>query len=119
MTRDPDRWVTWGDWEVEAFRIRIARWRDTTHPPADVFELTDRWHKRLYQSVEWRSAAQRVHPDRDPEGNLRWMWVPGAEWIDEATGRFRVQCYFRVYELETPPRLVCDEFVTVPAAYPG
>ena len=53
-------------------------------------------------------------PQVDPEGNLRWLWVPHADWLDEQ-GFFRVQCYFRVYEHGSPPRLVCEGFRTVRA----
>ena len=51
----------------------------------------------------------------DPDGTLRWMWVPEARWLDEATGYFRVQCYFRVLEQLYPPRLRCERFRTVQA----
>ncbi|GLY04529.1 hypothetical protein [Actinoplanes sp. NBRC 101535] len=113
MPRDPDKFAIWGDWDLERFRVCIAHWRDTTHPPPGVFTVVDRWWKRLAQPQEWQ-PGERVSPGADPEQTLRWTWVPHTGWVDEHVGAFRVQCYFRVFELDTPPRIVCEEFVTVP-----
>lgn len=116
MTRDPDAYAIWGDWDLDQFKVQIARWRDTTHPPAIIFALVDQWWHRLRQPLEW-SNCPRVSPANDPAGNLRWIWVPGGDW-DELDGRFRVQCFFRTHQRKTPPRLECIEFVTVPALSP-
>ncbi|GIF15456.1 hypothetical protein [Actinoplanes teichomyceticus] len=118
MTRDPDAWAIWGDWDLREFRVQIARWRDTTHPPDDVVHRVDRWWPRLRQRLEWWAAA-RVSRQNDPEGNQRWMWVPGADWLDDDTGYFRVQCFFRVHEAENPPWLECSKFRTVQALTPA
>ena len=114
MAVEPDAYAIWGDWNLQEFKVQMARWRDTTAPPppADVFGHVNQWWRRLRQPLEWASAL-RAGPDGDPQGNLRWMWVPGAAWIDEDEGYFRVQCYFRVYERDRTPRLVCDGIRTV------
>jgi hypothetical protein len=113
-----DAYAIWGDWDLQRFKIEVARWRDTDpHPPADLFDHVNGWWSRLKQPLEWRSAA-RVPRDADPQGSLRWLWVPDAAWVDDNHGYYRVQCYFRVYEAERPPRLVCQEFRSVPAMKP-
>jgi hypothetical protein len=116
VAKDPDAYAIWGDWDLDQFKVEVARWCSATHPPTAVLEIVEQWCRRLKQPMEWSSAA-RVSRENDPERNLRWMWVPGADW-DESAGRFRVQCYFRTHELETPPRLECVEFLTVPAVHP-
>lgn len=119
MTAQPDAYAIWGDWDLQQFKVQVARWRDTApHPPADRFACVDHWWRRLKQPLEWSGAA-RVAPEGDPEGNLRWLWVPNADWLDDQQGNFRVQCYFRVYELDRPPRLVCDGFRTVRSMAPA
>jgi hypothetical protein len=119
VTGQPDAYAIWGDWDLEQFKVQVARWRDTPpHPPADVFACVDRWWRRLKQPLEW-SGAPRIDREIDPQGNLRWMWVPGAAWLDEQAAYFRVQCFFRVYEDDKPPRLVCDEFRTVRSTPPA
>lgn len=118
MTVQPDAHAIWGDWDLQQFKTHFARWRDTPpHPPSDSVTCVNQWWNRLKQPLEWSRAA-RVSAAVDPEGTLRWLWVPEAGWIDEQRGFFRVQCFFRVYEHDRPPRLVCEEFRTVQAMTP-
>ena len=117
MTQDPDAYAIWGDWDLQQFKVAFAKWRDSTHPPAESLRNTDRWWRRLKQPMEW-GGAQRVSRELDPEGTLRWMWVPDGGYLDEHRGFYRVQCWFRVYELDRPPRLVCEEFRTLKAMTP-
>lgn len=113
MVAQPDAYAIWGDWDLEQFKVQFARWRDADpHSPAESVTCVNQWWKRLKQPMEWSSAA-RVSASVDFAGTLRWMWIPEASWIDEQRGYFRVQCYFRVLELDRPPRLVCQEFRTV------
>lgn len=119
MTRQPDAYAIWGDWDLQQFKVQVARWRDTApHPPAESFTHVDQWWRRLKQPMEWSGAA-RVDRQHDPQGTMRWMWVPDAGWIDEQAGYFRVQCYFRVHEHEKPPRVVCEAFRTVRSMSPA
>lgn len=118
MTIDPDTYAMWGDWHLDQFKVQIAWWRDNTHPPAEVVDRVAAWWPGLRQPAEWSGAA-RVSRDRDPEGNLHWMWVPDAKWLDEEAGFFRAQCWFRVYEAERPPRLECVEFRAVRSLTPA
>lgn len=118
MTGPLDAHAIWGGWDLQQFKVELARWRDSTHPPDDVHTRTEQWWRRLKQRAD-RSAGVSVSRENDPRGNLWWMWVPGADWLDEQTGLFRVQCYFRVYEHDQPPRLVCDEFRTVQSMSPA
>jgi hypothetical protein len=113
-----DPYGTWGEWDLEQFKVEIARWRDRTHPPNDVFARVDDWWRRLKQPAE-RFRAARVSRENDPQGNLWWMWVPGGEWLDEQNGHFRIQCFFRIHEHDRPPRLVCVEFRTVRSMSPA
>jgi hypothetical protein len=115
---DPDAYSIWGDWDLDQFRVKVAHWRDTTHPPSDAFDRVNQWWQRLKQPMEW-SGSSRLRYDLDPQGNLRWMWVPDGSWLDENAGYFRVQCWFRIIELDRPPRLVCEEFRTVRALNPA
>lgn len=118
MTAQPDAYAIWGDWDLQQFTVEAVRWRDTPpRPPADAVACVDQWWRRLGQPLEWSSAV-RVTPEVDPVGNLRWLWVPDARWIDDQKGFFRVQCYFRVHETDRPPRLLCEEFRTVPSMTP-
>jgi len=117
VTRDPDAFSIWGDWNLDQFKVQVVRWRDTAHPPAHRFAHVNQWWPRLKQPAD-RVGAVRVSRENDPEGNLWWMWVPEANWLDHA-GYFRVQCFFRSYERENPPRLVCEEFRTVQSDWTG
>jgi hypothetical protein len=117
VTERLDPYGTWGDWDLDRFKVEIARWRDTTHPPEDVFALVDRWWPQLKQAAV-RSGAVSVDIEEDPEGNLWWMWVPDASWLDEEHGYFRVQCRFRVYQLTRPPVLRCQKFRAVRSMSP-
>jgi hypothetical protein len=117
VTTDPDAFAIWGDWDLDGFKVLVLRWRDTTNPPAEVYDVVRRWWPRLKQPAEWSGAA-RVSRDRDLNGNLMWTWVPGADWLDDEHGYFRVQCWFRVHENDKPPRLVCDEIRTHPSLSP-
>ncbi|GAA1613501.1 hypothetical protein [Actinoplanes couchii] len=118
MAQDPDTYAIWGDWDLQQFKVQVARWRSTTPPPPDeVVTVVDHWWRRLKQPLEW-TGAQRVSSENDPGRNLRWMWVPDAHWLDESVGYFRTQCYFRTFENVRPPRLVCAEFRTVQAMPP-
>ncbi|WP_203840617.1 hypothetical protein [Winogradskya humida] len=47
MTERLDPYGTWGDWTLQQFIVEVARWRDTEHPPADVFARVDQWWRRL------------------------------------------------------------------------
>lgn len=118
MEADPDAYAIWGDWSLQQFKVKVAYWRDSAHPPTDVYERADQWWRRLKQPLEWAGAI-RVSRQNDPQGNLRWLWVPGADWLDERAGYFRTRCFFRVYELDQPPRLVCDEFHSVRSLTPA
>ncbi|WP_430785112.1 hypothetical protein [Actinoplanes sp. G11-F43] len=115
MPKDPDTYAIWGDWELDRFKVEISRWRDRTRPPTAAYETVNKWWPRLAQHLEW-SGAVRVSRDKDPEGNQRWMWVPGADWNIPGEGSFRVACYFRTYEVDVsmPPKLVCERFHTEP-----
>lgn len=117
MSKDPDTYAIWGDWDLQQFRVQIARWRDITHPPDDRFDHANRWWPSLKQSVG-RSGAVKALPENDPEGNLWWVWIPQADWIDDDGAFWRVACYFRRYENDNPPRLVCDQFRTVQTMSP-
>ncbi|GIM88719.1 hypothetical protein [Paractinoplanes toevensis] len=117
MTERLDPYGTWGDWDLDRFKVEIVRWRDGSHPPDGIFDLVNRWWPRLEQPAE-RSGAVDISDD-DPDGNLWWMWVPDAKWLDEEAGYFRVQCRFAVYELTRPPRLTCRQFRTVQSMTPA
>ncbi|AEV87153.1 hypothetical protein ACWT_6136 [Actinoplanes sp. SE50] len=97
------------EWDLEQFKVEAPRWRDAVHPPAEIYIKVERWW-RLLKRVDARIEAVPVRPENNPEGNLWWMWVPDVEWEDEHGRGFRLSCYFRVYEKDDPPRLVCDEF---------
>jgi hypothetical protein len=118
VTERLDPYGTWGDWDLRQFKVELARWRDITHPPPDIYELVDQWWPRLAQPAE-RTRAVAVSEEYDPKRNLWWLWVPGAEWIDEPVGGYRVQCWFRVYEQLRPPQLVCDAFRSRQAMTPS
>lgn len=118
MADHSDPYGTWGDWDLQRFKVEIARWRDGTHPPDTVYAVVERWWRRLAQPMD-RSGAARVSHEHDSQGNLWWMWVPHGAWLDEQHGYFRVQCFFRVYERDQPPRLVCDGFHTVRSMSPA
>lgn len=113
-----DSYGTWGDWDLQQFKVEIVRWRDTTHPPPESFRCANQWWPLLKQPTA-RAGAVRVSPDRDPDQTLHWMWVPGADWLDEQAGYFRVQCRFRVFQLASPPRLVCTKFLALPSLTPS
>lgn len=117
MTGRLDSYAVWGDWDLQGLKVEFARWRDTTHPPDDTVERVTRWWPRLKQSSD-RTGAVRVGIENDLERNLWWMWVPHSGWLSEERGYFRVQCFFRVYESDHPPRLVCVEFRTVRSMTP-
>jgi hypothetical protein len=116
VTRDPDAYAIWGDWTLEGFKVQLARWRDTTspRPPADKVEIINQWWPRLKQPLD-RTGAALALPEDNPDENLWWIWVPGADWDeDEPRTLFRVMCRFWLFERDTPPRIVCQRFFTVP-----
>lgn len=76
------------------------------------------WVPRLKQPTDWASA-DAVNPDADPESNLHWLKGPRASWLHEHHAYFRVQCYFRVYPDEKPPRLKCVEVRAARAMSPA
>jgi hypothetical protein len=119
VTKDPDAYAIWGDWDLENFKTQIAVWRDTTspRPPAGSVECVKRWWPRLKQRAD-RTGAALVLPEDNPDENLWWIWVPGADWNDERRALFRVMCRFWVFEGDDPPRVVCKEFHTVPVMSP-
>lgn len=118
MTERLDPYGIWGDWDLQQFKVEIARWRDTTHPPDDAVDRVTQWWPRLGQPAD-RTGAVPVSAEYDHERNLWWMWVPNAAWLDDERGFHRVQCFFRVYEAARPPRLVCVAFRTVPSMTPS
>jgi hypothetical protein len=118
VTAEPDAYAIWGDWNLDQFKVELARWRSTAHPPDDVHATIDQWWRRLKQPMEWANAPY-ASQDLDPQGNLRWMWVPAGSWIDDAGAYLRTQCWFRAFEVERPPRLVCAEFRAVQSLSPS
>jgi hypothetical protein len=119
VTEQLDPYGTWGDWDLRKFKVEVARWRDTTHPPppGEIYELVDRWWPRLKQAAD-RTGAVKVSEGVDPQGNLWWMWVPRAGWLDDSEGYMRVQCYFRVHRDDQRPWLECEEIRTVQSMTP-
>jgi hypothetical protein len=117
VTERLDPYGTWGDWDLQQFKVEVARWR-ATHPPHNVVARVAEWWPSLTQPGQ-RTGAVQVSRENDPEGNLWWMWVPRAAWLDDEAGYFRVQCFFRIYRVPQAPRLVCDEFRTVRSMAPA
>jgi hypothetical protein len=115
VTKDPDAYAIWGDWDLTEFKVEVPRWRDKSEPrpPTEVVTAVNRWWPSLKQRID-RSGAFRVAIDDNPDGNLWWIFVPDVSWTADDAVTYKVLCRFWLFEHENPPRVTCKEFLTVP-----
>lgn len=115
MAEHSDPYGTRGVWDLDQFESKIEQWRADEHPPASVFEQVNQWWRCLEYPDERASSelVERVNDEQSaPDETDIWMlWVPDSYILDEQ-GLRRVQCFFRLHELEKQPRLECEAFHT-------
>jgi hypothetical protein len=92
----------YGPWVLELFEERLQHWRDTEHPPPDVYDIVKAW-------VPSRRDAPYRNASRMPDEDDFWLaFIPGAYLPDLDHGPVRVACSYWVSEVEH--KLVCDGF---------